>query len=89
MDVCFLGYQNLNFDSNDGNHIEGIKFYFYFPSKKNNYVGFECGGIFVSKMQQILVDIVKKCVPGNYYHLDMEFDGKKAVFAGISEVKKS
>lgn len=89
MDVTFLGYMNLNFDSNDGHHIEGVKFFYYFPSRKNNYSGFETGGIFVDKTKTDLIDAVKRCAPGMSVHLDMGFDGRRSFFAGIRPVKSA
>ena len=39
MDIIFLGYSLINFTNDDGQHIDGLKFYFAHESDKSNYLG--------------------------------------------------
>ena len=87
MEIIFLGYADYNFDSNDGNHIDGIKFFYFFQSTKSNYKGFEVGGIFVPRTRNDQISEVQKCIPLQHYRLNMGYDGRKAVFLGLDLIK--
>ena len=84
MDVVFLGYMDLDFEASDHSHIDGIKFFYYFPSDSRNYVGFEVASYFVPRNKPDLINQVRSCVPGQPAILDMGFNGKRAVFNGIT-----
>lgn len=82
MPVTFLGYQFLDFINNDSAPIKGIKFYFYFPSEKANYKGFEVASYFADYVKErILYDMVQKCIPGEQYVFDTipSFSGKTKI----------
>ena len=61
MDVMFLGFAEFDFDSKDGNHIKGVKFYYYFPSDRSNYHGYEVGEIFIPDTLKSKCDNVRSC----------------------------
>ena len=86
MDIVFLGYMDLNFDANDGSHIDGIKFYYYFPASSNNYSGYEVGSIFVSRSRSDLCKQVISIKPLSPCILDMGFNGRKSFFNGITTI---
>lgn len=89
MEVCFLGYSDMNFQTKDGSHIDGVKVFYYYPTNKPNYVGFESGSYFVGRSNQKLIENIRHCVPGNYYRLNMGYDGRKAVLISLDPVKAS
>ena len=89
MEVIFLGYNELNFDSSDGKHIEGIKFYFYYPSNSPSYHGFEVGNFFISSNNVELIKNVRSIQPGIKCRMTMGFNGKRSIFNGLSPIKTS
>ena len=87
MDIIFLGYNNVEFTSDNGNRISGVKFQYYFRSNKPTYVGYESAGIFVSSSRDDLIRQIRQAEPLKPYVLNMGYDGKRAVFNGLSPVK--
>lgn len=83
MDVVFLGYSDMNFVSRDGNQIDGIKFFYYYPSQSRNYLGYEVGSVFVSRQNTEKINQIKSIKPLSSCLLDMGYNGKRSIFNGI------
>lgn len=79
MEVVFLGYRDLDFTSDDGKHIDGVKFFYYSEkgSTSKGYFGYECIGYFLDRSNP-LCQKVAKLVPGSKIMIDFQFDGKRA-----------
>lgn len=84
MDIIFLGYSLINFTNDDGQHIDGLKFYFAHESDKSNYSGLQVDSYFVDRQnQEVLYSLAQKCIPLNKYILDLipSFNGKTRIKA--------
>ena len=83
MDVVFLGYNDMNFTSKDGNLIDGVKFYYYYPSQSRNFKGFEVGSVFVSRQNTEKINQIISIKPLSNCLLDMGYNGRRSIFNGI------
>ena len=86
MQVTFLGYSDLDFETKEGQHIDGIKVFWYFISDTRNYTGYEVGSYFIPRSRSDLINQVRSLQPLSECLLDMGFNGKRAVFNGITAI---
>lgn len=89
MEIIYLGYSIYNFTTKEGEKIDGLKIFFAYQNDKPNSSGYVCGNYFVDRQNDnILFNIVQKCIPLEKYVLDLipSFGGKTRI-KSINTVK--
>lgn len=86
MDVIYLGYKDIiNFHTDDGKVIDGIKVFFTFESYDSNYRGFEVGHWFIDRSKSDLIEKINTFKPLDNVKISLASNGKRSFFTDINK----
>lgn len=75
-----FGIQSMNFDTKDGNHIEGLKLHCTKDATNDKWTGKGYEGIFIS-VRSSLIDLAKQVKPGDTLEVAFNRYGKPDNFS--------
>ena len=86
MVATFLARQNVNFDDDRGNKVEGVNFWYHLDrAYQSNWEGFQVIKKFIRPDDPILVKI-RQLKPGKKINIETVTLGKTSVIVDVSEV---
>lgn len=86
MEIVFLGYKDLNFKTDDGKLIDGIKISYYFPAASRGCYGLEVGSYFFDRSKADVCAFIKKLAPLTKCYIDLVFNGKSTNISNIRAI---